>query len=97
MFYVKKFKRASGLELNMDKTYGKFYNKQNFHQIRHLPSMKWEDKISVVKVHHSPRSLVMSQWNDVLHMFKGEVKYFKSLATTLNQKLLLVNLNCCQS
>ena len=46
-------------------------------------------KISVVKVHHSPRSLVMSQWNDVLHMFKGEVKYFKSLATTLQSKAII--------
>ena len=51
--------------------------------------MKWEEKISVVKVNHSPRSLVMDQWNGVLSMFRGEVKYFKSLATTMQSKAII--------
>ena len=53
IFYIKKFKRASGLEINMSKSVGKFYNKQNFHQISHLPAIKWEDKLRVVKINHS--------------------------------------------
>ena len=89
LFYIRKFKRASGLEINMGKSVGKFYNKQNFHQVSHLPAIKWEEKLSVVKINHSPRSLVISQWSDVLSMFKKEVKYYKSFSTTFQSKAII--------
>ena len=53
--FINKFKYASGLEMNMGKSSGKFFNKQNFHQIRHLPNIKWEENMSVVKINQSPR------------------------------------------
>ena len=89
LFYIRKFKHASGLEINMGKSVGKFYNKQNFHQVSHLPDIKWEEKLSVVKIMHSPRSCVISQWNDVLSMFKKEVKYFKSFTNTFQAKAII--------
>ena len=89
LFYIRKFKHASGLEINMSKSVGKFYNKQNYHQVRHLPAIKWEEKLSVVKINHSPRSWVISQWSDVLSKFKKEVKYFKSFTTTFQSKAII--------
>ena len=89
LFYIRKFKYASGLEMNMSKTVGKFYNKQGFHQVSHLPAIRWEEKMRVVKINHSPRSLVISQWGDLLSMFKKEVKYFKAFTTTFQSKAII--------
>ena len=94
LFYIRKFKLASGLEINMSKSVGKFYNKQNFHQVGHLPAIKWEEKLKVVKIFHSPRSCVISQWKDVLSMFKKEVKYFNHSPTLFKLKPLLAKVSC---
>ena len=89
LFYIRKFKHASGPEINMSKSVGKFYNKQNYHEVRHLPGIKWEEKLTVVKINHSPRSWVISQWSDVLAKFKKDVKYFKSFTTTFQSQALI--------
>ena len=89
LFYIKKFKQASGLEINMSKSVGKFYNKQNFHHFRHLPAIKWEEKLTVVKINHSPRSWVTNQWSDLLSSLKKDVKYFKAFSTTFHSKAII--------
>ena len=45
MFYIQKYKFASGLEINMGKSSGKFFNKTNFHQVSHLPRIKWAENM----------------------------------------------------
>ena len=89
IFYIQKFKFASGLEINMSKTVGKFYNKQNFHRVSHLPCIKWEEKMRVVKINHSPREWVVSQWADILLMLKNDMKYYKSFTTTFQAKAII--------
>ena len=73
----------------MLKSSGKFFNKQNFHQIRHLPNIKWVENMSVVKINHSPRGWINTQWTDVLAMFRKEVKYFKASAVTFQAKAII--------
>ena len=87
--FINKLKFASGLEMNMSKSSGKFFNKQKFHQIRHLPNIKWEENMSVLKINHSPRGWVNNQWSDVLAMFRKEVKYFKASAHTFQAKAIV--------
>ena len=87
--YIRRFKYASGLEMNMSKSVGKFYNKQNFHRVEHLPNIKWVENIRIVKINHSPKSWVISQWGDVLSMFRNEIKFFKTTAHTFQAKAIV--------
>ena len=89
MFYIEKYKFASGLEMNMAKSSGKFFNKRKQHLVRHLPSIKWEENMSVVKINHSPKSWVSRQWTEILSMFKKEVSYFKSFTPTFQAKAII--------
>ena len=54
-----------------------------------LPRIKWEEEISVVRVHHRPRELVISQWSDILEMIKKEISYFMSFSPTFQAKAIL--------
>ena len=89
MFYIQKYKFASGLEINMGKSSGKFFNKTNFHQVSHLPRIKWAENMRVVKINHFPRSSVDNQWTSLLSMFKDEIKYYKSFTPTFQAKAII--------
>ena len=63
--YIHRFKYASGLEMNLSKTVGKFYNKQNVHRIEYLPNdFDWVETIRVVKINHAPKSMINDQWKE---------------------------------
>ena len=87
--YIEKYKFASGLELNLSKTVGKFFNKKGLINVGTLPRIKWEEEISVVGVHHRPRELVTGQWSGVLEKLKKEISYFKSFSPTFQAKAIL--------
>ena len=87
--YIRRYKYASGLEMNMTKSVGKFYNKQNFHKVEHLPNIDWVEKVRVVKINHSPRSWVISQWKETLDIFRNEIKFLKTTANTFQAKAIV--------
>ena len=89
MHYIERYSFASGLKMNMAKTKGKFFNKKKVLDTRILPNISWEEKMSVVRVNHSPKGWVVEQWNEVLEMFKKELKYYRSFATTLQSKAII--------
>ena len=55
----------------------------------HLPPIKWEENIKVVKINHYPRSTVDSQWATLLSVFKDEIKYYKSFTPTFQAKAII--------
>ena len=85
-FHIRMFKRASGLEMNMSKTSGKFFNIRNIFRVEHLPGIRWEETIKVLKVVHCPRVLIDQQWRDVLNKVKKEIDYCSVIATTFQAK-----------
>ena len=89
MFYIQKYKFASGLEINMGKSSGKFFNKNGYHQVSHLPRIKWVENMRVVKINHYPRSSIDNQWASLLSTFKDEIKYYKSFTPTFQAKAII--------
>ena len=87
--YIEKYKFAAGLEVNMNKTIGKFYNKKREINTNLLPAIKWDQKINVVGVNHTPKQWVNEQWQEVLTMFKKEVQYFKSFSPTFQAQAII--------
>ena len=88
--YMHRFKFASGLEMNLSKTVGKFYNKQGVHRVEHLPDdFDWEENIRVVKINHSPKHMIASQWKNKLSILRKEIQFCKATAVTFQSKAII--------
>ena len=89
LFYIKKFGKASGLQMNMQKTKGKFFNKKNIFSVASLPAISWEDEITVLKINHGPATWVQAQWDQTLTKLRKEVSYFGSVAHSVRAKAII--------
>ena len=85
-FYVKKYGKASGLEINMTKTNGLFVNKRNVFRISELPNITWKNCIRILKINYGPKDWVNSKWNEILDELKNWLKYYGSTAFTFKAK-----------
>ena len=90
LFYINKYKAASGLEINFLKTKGRFFNNKNALQIGHLPQIQWVDRIQILGVHYGTGAFINSQWVEKIQEMKNEISFYKSVGpNTLQHKAIL--------
>ena len=83
------FREVSGFTLNLSKTKGVFYNKQNIVHQNALPNIDWVRNVEVLGVNFGSLEWVQEQWKSKLQICKSEVKFFKSRSPTLDAKAML--------
>ena len=89
IFYIKKFGRASRLEINVGKSCGIFFNKTKVFTISHLPEISWREDITILKINYGTDAWVQKQWIDLLARFKKECQYFSASAMTMKAKAVV--------
>ena len=89
LFYIKKFGKASGLNINEGKTCGLFINKTNTFSIAHLPPITWSDHIKIFKLNYGTSRFVQIGWDQVIQKFKAEIKFCKTTAPTMKAKAIV--------
>ena len=75
---VSRFGEASGLEMNLDKTKGFFFNNQNAHTINNLPSNHWNVNWFILGIPFGSEPYVNQYWYEKYCDFDKEVSYFQS-------------------
>ena len=75
---INRFEKASGLEVNLDKTKGFFINKQNCHNVCNLPFNHWNQNTVILGIPYGSDAFVSSYWNEKYDEFNAEVGYFQS-------------------
>ena len=85
-FYIRKYGKASGLEINMSKTCGFFMNKRKVFQISELPNITWKNTIKILKINYGPKEWIELQWTEILNKLKDWLKYYSSTAVTFKAK-----------
>ena len=87
---VQRYKEASGLEVNMEKTKGFFFNKQNVHQLASLPFDHWNENCVILGIPYGSDRFVQDFWHQKYLDFEKEVNYFQSYSfLTLQAKCLI--------
>ena len=87
---IMRFKEASGLTINLDKTKGFFFNKQNVHQVAHLPFTHWNEDSIILGIPFGSHVFVENFWKEKYSTFEQEAKFFQSFEyLTLQAKALL--------
>ena len=90
LFYISKYKKASGLELNFSKTKGIFFNKKNVISKEHLPNLQWVTRLKILGVHYGPTEFVNAQWVEKVKELKNEIQFYNSVGRqTLQDKVIL--------
>ena len=69
---IEAFRSVSGFKLNLTKTEGGFYDKENFVNHRALPNIKWVDNMEVLGINFGSGEWVKQQWNSKLMDFKKD-------------------------
>ena len=77
-FMVDRFSQVSGLQINMDKTVGFFFNKRGLINISDLPFNHWNQNSIILGIPYGSEEFVGNFWVDKFNAFKEEVSYFKS-------------------
>ena len=89
------FKSVSGFSLNMNKTVGVFYNKQNFVAQSALPNICWVANMEILGIHFGDVNWVSEQWKSKLQLCTEEIRFFKTRAPTLDAKAMLSKFKLC--
>ena len=89
VFYIRKFGKASRLEINLSKSSGIFFNKTNVFTISQLPNISWREELTVLKINYGPDRWVQAQWNELLGRFRKEIVYLGTTAMTMRAKAIL--------
>ena len=55
----------------------------------YVPDIDWVENVRVVKINFSPKSWVVNQWQEILTMFRNEIKFFKATANTFQAKAIV--------
>ena len=90
LFYIAKYKDASGLEINYGKTKGVFFDKKHLFCKEHLPNISWVSRLEVLGVHYGQPEFINAQWVEKLAVMKSEIQFFNSIGrNTLQDKFFL--------
>ena len=85
-----RFGEASGLEMNLDKTKGFFFNNQNVHTIDNLPFNHWNENCVILGIPFGSELYIENYWQEKYCEFEKEVSYFQSFNyLTLQAKALI--------
>ena len=77
-FQLGKFKEASGLEINLKKTKGFFFNRQNVHNIQHLPFDNWNKNMIILGIPYGTNNFLRQKWQDKFKELDKDISYFQS-------------------
>lgn len=89
-FFIGKYKDASGLEINLQKTKGIFFNRTNNFDFSNLPEIDWVDRLELLGIHHGSPEFIQSQWDMKVNEMKEEISFFNSCGrNTLQDKVFL--------
>ena len=87
---IMRFKEASGLTINMNKTKGFFFNKHNLHQVAHLPFTHWNENTEILGIPFGNANFIEDFWKEKYIAFEQEAKFFQSFDyLTLQAKAIL--------
>ena len=75
---IMRFKLASGLEMNTDKTKGLFFNKTNSHKVENLPFNTWNQNMIILGIPYGSKTFIKNFWEEKYQIFEKEVSYFQS-------------------
>ena len=75
---IMRFREASGLTVNIDKTKGFFFNKQKLHQIANLPFSHWNEDTVILGIPFGSAAFVENFWKEKYIMFEREANFFQS-------------------
>ena len=88
---IMRFQLASGLEMNLAKTKGIFFNKTNMHDIQNLPFNIWNENMVILGIPFGTDRYIKEFWLDRYNSFAKEVSYFQSFSyLTLQATKLLI-------
>ena len=87
---IERYRLASGLEVNFDKTKGIFYDKSHLLQVENLPNIKWVSRVKILGVHYGPAEFINAQWVEKVKEMKEEVCFYEKVgAKTFQGKAIL--------
>ena len=75
---ILRFQLASGLEMNVNKTKGLFFNKTNSHKIENLPFNNWNKNLVILGIPYGSSKFIKDFWGEKFRIFDEEVSYFSS-------------------
>ena len=82
LFYVRhdimRFQLASGLEMNVNKTKGLFFNKSNMHSVHNLPFNTWNEDIVILGIPYGSKQFIKKFWDEKYLSFAKETSFFQS-------------------
>ena len=88
--HIQRFGKASGLEINIDKTKGFFFNKLDSHQILHLPFKNWNSNMLILGIPFGSPDYIKEVLAEKYKDFEKEVNYFQSyIYLTLQAKAII--------
>ena len=77
-FEIDRYREASGLQININKTKGFFFNKQNVHNIQDLPFEHWNDNMIILGIPYGTNEYVNNKWKEKFLELDNEITYFQS-------------------
>ena len=73
-----KFKEASGLQINLNKTKGVFFNKRNVIRIQDLPFDHWNQNMVILGIPYGNNEYLTHMWQEKFSDLDNEITYFQS-------------------
>ena len=87
---IENFAGISGLNINIDKTIGFFFNKLNVHRIQDLPYTHWNNNAIILGIPYGSESFIELFWKEKFQEFDQEIKFYKSFSyLTLQAKAII--------
>ena len=76
--------------MNLAKTKGFFFNKQNIHTFQHLPFEKWNENMIILGLPYGTENFVKQKWQEKFNDFDKDTTYFQSYGfLTLQAKAII--------
>ena len=84
------YRLVSGLKLNLDKTYGYFFNKTYNIELEHLPlvSKNWNRNRVILGIPYGTKEFVEM---DIVEKIKKSLNYYKEVSHTFDAKSIITN------
>ena len=89
LHYINRFKDISGLQLNLEKTKGIFFNRKQLLSVTDLPRISWVKDLKILGIHYGSDMWRQSLWDDKFLQFKRDIGYYKSRLSTLDSKSMV--------
>ena len=91
LHYIRKFKSASGLCINADKTKGLFFNKSQIHAIESLPlnPENWNKPMEILGIPYGDDNWELSVWKNICKEIQSDLILYKEVGGTFDAKAII--------